>query len=446
MGKRSSQRKNAAMLDSDETSSVSSSSSTAQSDMLMYSGEEVQIDKETFLDQCLDSLYEKRGSTREKALTSMIEAFNSIVHHEYVEKKFATLLDRCLNSIKKGTSKEIALASRFIGVLALTTGCGDRAREILEESVCPISEAIKSPVDSLKLHALVDCLAIITFVGGEAPEETNKSMELMWQVIHPKLGPNASSAKPSSPIITAVVSAWSLLITTMDGWTLDSKCLQESIAYFSTLLDKDDRSVRIAVGEALALIFELGILENIADEANKSSDIYIDEGKKSRELAHLHGLRSKVLNQVRSLSIEAGGKGSAKKDLNSQRNTFQDVQEFLEYGCSPQTSMKIGGGESLETTTWSELIQLKFIKRFLGGGFVKHMQENDFLQDVFSFTPKKQMFPGAVRRITQTEKRLCKSPNSVLNKARTRYLNQQRMLSQDRDVGHYTAGGGGDEA
>lgn len=28
--------------------------------------------------------------------------------------------------------------------------------------------------------------------------------------------------------------------------------------------------------------------------------------------------------------MEAGGKGSAKKDLNSQRNLFKDVLEFLE--------------------------------------------------------------------------------------------------------------------
>lgn len=47
------------MLDSDDTDSVSSSS-TARSEMLVSSGEEVQLDRETILDQCLDALYEKR--------------------------------------------------------------------------------------------------------------------------------------------------------------------------------------------------------------------------------------------------------------------------------------------------------------------------------------------------------------------------------------------------
>lgn len=56
----SSQKKNAAILDSDDTDSVSSSS-TVRSDNMGVSGtEEVQFDRETFLDQRLDALYEKR--------------------------------------------------------------------------------------------------------------------------------------------------------------------------------------------------------------------------------------------------------------------------------------------------------------------------------------------------------------------------------------------------
>lgn len=88
--------------------------------------------------------------------------------------------------------------------------------------------------------------------------------------------------------------------------------------------------MRIAAGEALALVFEVGSLEKFSGEAKGSSDSSTDEANKSRELLHIQGLRAKVLNQVRTLSAEAGGKGSAKKDLNNQRNTFRDILEFLE--------------------------------------------------------------------------------------------------------------------
>lgn len=438
MGRRSSQRRNAAMLDGDDTDSVSSSSTT-RSDMLLSGLEDVQCDKETVLDQCLDALYEKRASTKEKALVSIIEAFNSNIQREFVEKKFATLLQQCLNSIKRGSSKEVALAAHVIGLLALTAGPGDKAHEILEESANPISEALRSRSDKSKISSLLECLAIITFVGGEDPEETEKSMQSMWQVINPKLGPNVATAKPSPAMITAVVSSWSFLLTTMDGWTLDPKIWQGSISYFSTLLDKEDRSVRIAAGEALALVFEIGNLEKFSGESKGSSDSSTDEASKSRELLHIQGLRAKVLNQVRTLSAEAGGKGSAKKDLNNQRNIFRDILEFLEDGYSPETSAKIGG-LSFSTNTWAHLIQLNFLKHFLGGGFVKHMQENEFLHDVFGFTPKKK--PPVAQRISGTDKRMYKSPNSILNKARTQFLNKQRMLSQDKNVGYYA---GGDE-
>lgn len=97
-------------------------------------------------------------------------------------------------------------------------------------------------------------------------------------------------------------------------------------------MEKDDRSVRIAAGEALALIFEFGTLEKFAAEAKESAaNGSVKEGSVSQEaLIHMHGLKSKVVNQVRDLSAEAGGKGSAKKDLNTQRNLFKDLVEFLE--------------------------------------------------------------------------------------------------------------------
>ncbi|KAG4157854.1 hypothetical protein ERO13_D02G088900v2 [Gossypium hirsutum] len=445
MGKRKTQRNNAAMLDSDDDNSSVSSSSTMRSAGMSVSGtEEVELNKDSLLDEAVDNLYEKRGSTREKALASIIEAFNSNLQHEFVEKKFATLLHRCLNSIKKGSSKEISLASHTIGLLALTIGPGDKAREILEESITPVSQAFKSGYESSKIASLLECLAIITFVGGIEPEETEKSMQIMWQLVHPKLGSNVITVKPSAVVITAVGSAWSFLLTTMDRWSLSPKLWLESITYLSSLLDKDDRSVRIAAGEALEVIFEMGSLEKFATEAEGSNNGSVSEGNKSKEgLLHIQGLRAKILNQVRDLSVEAGGKGSAKKDLNYQRSLFKDVLEFLEDGYCPETSMKIGG-ESLQTSTWSQLIQLNFFRRFLGGGFTKHMQENEFLQDVFGFTPKRNLVGG--EHVSNNLKRMYKSPNSVINKARTQHLNKQRMLSERKNIGHFAVNVGDEDS
>ncbi|KAA3488739.1 interferon-related developmental regulator 1-like [Gossypium australe] len=431
MGKRKTQRKNATMLDSDDDNSSVSSSSTMRSDQMSVSAsEEVEFNKDSLLDEAVDALYEKRGSTREKALAVIIEAFNSNLQQgqQFVERKFATLLHQCLNSIKKGSSKEISLASHTIGLLALTVGPGDNAREILEESMIPLSQAFKSGSDPSKTVSLLECMAVITFVGGNDSEETEKSMQIMWQLVHPKLGSNVVAVKPSAAVITAVVSAWSFLLTTMDGWRLSPKLWQESITYLSGLLDKDDRSVRIAAGEALAVIFEMGSLEKFAAETKGSSDGSVSEGNKSKEVfSYIQGLKGKILNQVRDLSVEAGGKGSAKKDLNNQRNLFKDVLEFLEDGYSPNTSMKIGG-DLLQTSSWSQLIQ-----------------ENEFLQDIFGFTPNKRNLLAS-EHMSNCEKRMYKSPNSALNKARTQLLNKQRMLSAGRNFGHYAVNVGDEDS
>ncbi|XVE95024.1 hypothetical protein REPUB_Repub02eG0060400 [Reevesia pubescens] len=443
MGKCKTQRKNAPMLDSDDDNSSVNSSSTMRSDPVS-GNEEIEFTKDSLLDEAVDALYEKRGSTREKALAVIIEAFNSDLQHQFVEKKFATLLHQCLNSIKKGSSDEISLASHTIGLLAITVGPGDNAREILEESMVPLSQAFKSGSESSKIASLLECLAVITFVGGNDPEETEKAMQIMWQLVHPKLGSNVITVKPSAAVITAVVSAWLFLLTTMDGCGLSPKLWQESITYLSSLLDKDNRSVRIAAGEALAVIFEMGSFEKFAAEAKGSSDSSVSGHKSKEGFSHIQGLKGKILNQVRDLSVEAGGKGSAKKDLNNQRNLFKDVLEFLEDGYSPETSTKIGG-DSLQTSRWSQMIQLNFLRRFLGGGFTKHMQENEFLQDVFGFTPKRRNLIGS-EHISNSEKRMYKSPNSVLKKARTQLLNKQRMLSEGRNIGHFAVNVGEEES
>lgn len=40
------------------------------------------------------------------------------------------------------------------------------------------------------LLQLLECLAIITFVGANDPEETEKSIQIIWQLVHPKQGSN----------------------------------------------------------------------------------------------------------------------------------------------------------------------------------------------------------------------------------------------------------------
>ncbi|CAH8313252.1 unnamed protein product [Eruca vesicaria subsp. sativa] len=119
----------------DDTCSVSSFFSMRYERPRM---DEVHVHKDLMLDQSLDALYEKRSSTREKALASIVEAFKSDLQHEFLQKNFSTLLHQCLHCIKKSPTKESSLASHvivivaFTRLIALTVGLGNQAQEILE--------------------------------------------------------------------------------------------------------------------------------------------------------------------------------------------------------------------------------------------------------------------------------------------------------------------------
>ncbi|KAK9287519.1 hypothetical protein L1049_015940 [Liquidambar formosana] len=375
----------------------------------------------------LEQLFEKRGSTRESALSSIIEGFTVNLHHQFAEKYFATLMHRCLNSIKRGSPKEICLASHVMGLLAITIGCGDNAHELFEESLPPLSQALKHGAEATKI---LDCLAIVTFVGGHNSEDIERSMQIIWQFIHPGLGSNVAMSKHSADVLCAAISAWSFLLTMVDGWKLSYKYWKGAISHFLDELEDNEESVRVAAGAALGLIVETGCLEKFSSAAKVSTDKSIHEGNTSPSgYSSIQELRDRILKQD---------------------------------GYCPEISMKIGG-QRLTLSTWSQSMQLNFLKRFLGGGFVKHMLENNLLHDVFEFTPTRKHQLGNGQFISDREEvrvqfylsevrkqdcsqRIFKSPNSFLNKARTKLLNKQRMLSQGRDLGHYMVDNGSEAA
>ena len=61
-------------------------------------------------------------------------------------------------------------------------------------------KALKSSSESSKISWLLECLDIVTFIGANDPEETERLMQIMWQLLHPNLGSNVVARKPSTEI------------------------------------------------------------------------------------------------------------------------------------------------------------------------------------------------------------------------------------------------------
>ncbi|XP_010942806.1 uncharacterized protein [Elaeis guineensis] len=432
MGKGNRRKLGADQFDSSDTDSVSSTS-TAFSELTLANETEHVNSLEFVLDKYIDALYEKRGSTREMALSGLVDAFEGHVPLTFVENKCITLLHQYINSVKKGSTKENCLASRAIGLLAITVGAGTSAHEIMEESVPQLSRALISGSDALKISVL-DCLSVVTFVGANDLTETETSLKIMWEVIHPKSVSNVGPLKrPSSAVLAAAISAWSFLLTTIHGWRINPDTWKEPISFLSTLLEVDDRydrSVRIAAGEAVALFFELGILDISYNEESRIGN-FNDEVSKRQTITYLQSMKAKISDQVYNLSMEAGGKGADKKNLNDQRELFQKIWDFLQFGESPEVSLKISSKHNiLRTSTWGQLIQLNFLKRYLGRGFLKHAQENELLHDVFEYMVDK------IESLSAKEKKISRLADK---KERNQQLKKDRRMAQARKQGHLIA-------
>ena len=103
-----------------------------------------------------------------------------------------------------------------------------------------------------------------------------------------------------------------------------------SITFLTSLLETEDRVVRIAAGETLALCFELKLLDvSTREESDVDSDIRETSGSKNQLFLNMQALKAKISGLVYNLSMEAGGRGADKKNLNDQRDLFRRISDFI---------------------------------------------------------------------------------------------------------------------
>ncbi|TYG85370.1 hypothetical protein ES288_A13G048200v1 [Gossypium darwinii] len=394
-------------------------------------------------------LSRKRASVREEALSTILKALTLNIEQKFVELNFVTLVYQCLHFIKKGSLTEMKQAAHIIGLLSMITTTVEKVHEAYEDVLTALSQGGLKP--KLKTLEILGCLAVVTFFGASNSDETESVMKLLWDLINP--GTDSSDRFPSmsrqierkdSPaVLTAMISSWSFLLSTIDGWRLSHKNWQGAITYFSNIIDSNDEELCAAACEALALVFESNCLE-------KFSSATKDSNKE---------LKDNIIKQLRSRLSETGNERISSQDPRTGFNSASAALDFLEDGKCANTHVTIGG-QKLILSTWSQKVQLKFLKHFLrNDGFVKHMMENENFHNVFDFHPKRRNDWGNVLYVPEREevtillfrpmvarhndcsllpsltrdKQLAKkktmSPNSHLSKARTQLLKKQRDLS-----------------
>ncbi|CAN6227759.1 unnamed protein product [Urochloa humidicola] len=296
-------------------------------------------------------------ATLESAMAGIVGELEG--HHlplEALDMRCLTIFALSGVSIREGTPTEARLAYRAVGLLLLTLRDGSPS-SLLDEALPVLCKAIHDEAAPPALvAAAVDCLAAASFAGARHAEVA-QSMETIWRVIVPPARSRSAKLKTEKPTSPAAVSAWTFLLTTVMQRKAGRTGWSAAIASLMEMLDANDRRVRMAAGEALAVCVELNL--------TKDND--------------MGALGAKVSG----LAAEPAGKRTDNSLLREQKELFGQIAAFLDHDEPPTASWE--WQDMMKVSTWVRLAQLNFLRRFLGDGFFNHVQHNPLLSEAFSF-------------------------------------------------------------
>ncbi|KAM0902823.1 hypothetical protein ACQ4PT_019086 [Festuca glaucescens] len=309
--------------------------------------------REDAVDGIIAMLHGKRLAVREEALRALASSLESCCTVGTFDYRCATVLERCRASLELEASAatEARLAYRAIGLLALTVGSSDACtREILHDALPGLAGKVaRAPCssDAVTAVAAIDCLAAVTFACARLPNQA--FMNAICGVI--ELG-----SAVNSEVLIAAVSALALVrATSRYRARFPLRALVE-------LLDTDDIALRIAVGEALAVW---------AERDMSASPVY------------MQALEIKSA----SVAAEARGKGVDKKRHAKQKKLFGEIAAMVatrhSKGHEEKPAPRWSASCVLRASGWSRVVQLNFLKRYLGNGVCTHTFFNPLIEEEY---------------------------------------------------------------
>uniref|UniRef100_A0A665TB56 Interferon-related developmental regulator 2 n=1 Tax=Echeneis naucrates TaxID=173247 RepID=A0A665TB56_ECHNA len=398
-------------LASDILSHYSSASETTS--VLEEGGEQVdeqtaQEETEDKLKQCIDNLMDKSAKTRLAALESLRQAFSSRVLYDFLTERRLTVSDCLERSLKKGSGEEQAAAATVFALLCIQLEGGDEAEEGFK-ILRPVLTAILND-NSASIVARQSCaraLGMCCYVSAaEEGEDLIKSLALLESIFmssYPNREGTLPTPKPGSPgLHGAALQAWSLLVTLCPASRM-AVLLDLHLPKLQACLQSNDVNYRIAVGETIALLVELGRDINEVDDSESLCEC-------------LKGLATD------------GNKHRAKNDRRKQRSIFREVLHYIENEDFTEEKIRFGV-ESVYIDSWVRRRIYDAFKEILESGVRHHLQFNPLLRDIFGLGPPIILDPTIKgNKISRFEKHLF---NSAAFKARTKQRNKVRDKRAD---------------
>uniref|UniRef100_A0A671M4P0 Interferon-related developmental regulator 2-like n=1 Tax=Sinocyclocheilus anshuiensis TaxID=1608454 RepID=A0A671M4P0_9TELE len=375
-------------------------SSTSESASVIEEGTGEVVDEQTAqeetedkLKQCIDNLMDKSAKTRLAALESLHLGFSSRVLYEFLLERRFTISDCLERSLKKGGGEEQATAATVCALLCVQLGGGVEGEEGFK-MLRPILSSI-----------LIDSCASLPARQSDLLKSIGH-LESVFVGSYPLGDGTLPSVKAGIPALhSAALQSWALLCTLCPASRINT-ILNHHMPRLHTCLESSEVNFRIAVGETIALLCELG---RDIDQEFEYEDC------------------DALCDSLKNLATD-GNKHRAKNDRRKQRSIFREVLHYIENEDFTEEKIQFGI-EAIYIDGWIRRRIYDAFKEVLESGVRHHLQFNPLLRDIFGLGPP-LILDASVKasRISRTERHLF---NSAAFKARTKLRNKVRDKRAD---------------
>ncbi|CAH0384027.1 unnamed protein product [Bemisia tabaci] len=345
--------------------------------------------------EAIDGISQKSSQGRAQCLDSVSVAFSKRYLPDFAVDRRYTITDGIERCLKKGRGTEQAAAAHLAMLLCIQMGAGDLS-DLLSRDLIPVLSFVAND-HSVSAHARAKCcnaLGVLTFIcNTDDFAVTMRNLQTIFSASYRKGDGTVPIISQDLAVLhSTALSAWTLLATVVPITSLPS------LSDLGDLLDSAHLEVRMAAGEAIAVLIEQ------SRQYNSDEDDDNDDWEPSEEL----------IQKLHQLSTDSH-KYRAKKDRKMQRSSFRDILRYVEDDASPNVQIRFGQ-ETLSLDTWCRKKQYDVFCQVLGSGMNLHLKENDLLREILDLGEKITDLNVAVSKQSKLERHLI---NAAAFKARS---------------------------
>ncbi|XP_063282651.1 interferon-related developmental regulator 2 isoform X2 [Pelobates fuscus] len=366
-----------------------------------------QEQREDKLKEDIDNLMDKSIKTRQIALTNLRLTLSSHVLGDVLTERRITLTDALERCLKKGKEEEQSLAATVLSLLCLQLGSDPEGEEVFR-CLKPLLISILTDT-SAGLSARQSCatsLGLCCYIAAADAEDLISSLCCLEGIITSYYTDSGAPHTALHGLLCCTLQSWALLLTICPASRIQ-KVLESHLPRLPGMLSSENVNLRIAAGESLALLYEMG--------RDLEEDFFYED-------------TDELCVTLKALATDSN-KYRAKTDRRKQRSIFRDVLHYIESSECQEETIKFGL-EAMYIDSWARRRTYNLFKEVLGSGIRHHLQYNEVLRDIFSLGAPLVLDAAAIKanKISRVEKHMF---NSAAFKARTKARSRVRDKRAD---------------